>query len=210
MKIEEAIKTLTKAVLQLQKDVKASNKIISDNLDFVSGLGDVSQQMADVLTTMMEERDATLKNTLEQFTTSHAFFKETISNKYADQNIMQEWFSDMVVEIISQNSPDDYDVEYITEWLDLKFRSFKIKKRTLPATLRYHDRVEFGESIFKEAMAELGMTEFGLFVLRSMYIPYSSLYYLQPLFKYPYIDEYMDQIEKFKDRIDEIEVPHDE
>jgi len=199
MNYEEAMKQLAKAVIELQKDVKAQNKIFQDNVNFISGMGDVAEKMSETLVTIMDERDATLVNVIDQFKSSTEFFKKTISNKYVDQNIMQEWFSDMTVEVMSRNTPDvKYGLAFVTEWLDLKFRQHKIDRKKLPATLNYVERVEFGEKLFSDAMEELEMSEFGLFVLRSMYIPYVSLYYLEPLFKYPYINDYFKQLTKFQ------------
>jgi len=202
MNTTEAIKELAKAVLSLQKDVKAQNQIFTDNLDFITGMGDVAEKMSDTLITIMDERDATLANVIEQFRTSTEFFKNTVSNKYVDQNIMQEWFSDMLVEVMSRNTPDQkYSISYVTEWTDLKFRSYKIQHKKLAATLPYLERVEFGENLFRLAQEELEVSDFGVFILRSMYIPFVSIYYLEPLFKYPYIQEYFKQLNKFRDHV---------
>lgn len=202
MNFEEAMKVLAEAVLDLQKDVKAQNKLFKDNLDFISGMGNVADMMSDTLLKIMDERDATLANTIEQFRTSTEFFKKTTSSKYVDQNIMQEWFSDMMIEIMNQNSPDDYDTPYIMDWVDLRFRDYKIEHKKLTATLSYEERVEFGENMFKDSMKELQVSDFGLFTLRSMFIPYVSLYYLVPLFKYPHIDAYFKQLYHFRDSVE--------
>ncbi len=159
-------------------------------------LGDVADVMQNILTDALEKSSLTSALTAETLKQSGNFYKNTVSSKYAYQNIMQEWFSDLVVKVICIFSA--YDIEYISQWLNLKFRAFiHENKERMPSTLTYEARVNFGESIFLNAMDELGMDTKGLLILRSLYIPYTSLYYLKPMTAYPHYEQWVEQLKKY-------------
>ena len=192
------------SIKQLQDDTRATQQIILDNIDFFKGMGSVSDKLAVILTEAMDKYDIANQLALEQFTKSSEFFKHTISNKYANQNIMQEWFSDFVIEVMLINTPEEMTRDYLKQWMNLKFRQFEASQRKPSSELTYKDRVNFGESLFAKAMLEANMTEYGQFILRTIYIPYTSLYYLEPMLNYPYMSDWIEQMNRFKQEVDKV------
>lgn len=168
--------------------------------EYFSHLGDFGEAMQQVLTDVIDKHDTTNDLVAQAFYRSSEFFKETISDKYAYQNIMQEWFSDIITIIIAEYTKDKIDLIYARQWLDLKFKDFVgSPKQTLPSMLEYMDRVNFGETIFQMAVDELEMSSKGMFILRTLFIPYTSLYYLKPMINYPKFETWLEQIQKFKE-----------
>ena len=193
----KAINDLITANNKLNEKVNGIHADIDGLKQYFESLGDFTVVMQNILTEAMDKTNLTSQITAETLKRAGDFYKHTVSNKYAHQNIMQEWFSDVVIDVIAEFS--DYNKNYIFDWLNLKFRDFTITHdEQQPSALEYTDRVDFGESIFLSAVEELGMSEKGLFVLRSLYIPYSSLYYLHPMSEYPYMDKWYKQLEKYK------------
>ena len=182
------------SIKQLQDDTRATQQIILDNIDFFKGMGDVSDTLANILVEAMDKYDIANQIALDQFTKSSEFFKHTLSQKYANQSIMQEWFSDTVVTVMSAMC--EYNTGYIQQWLDLKFKDFTQQTGVVTATLTYEQRVEFGEGIFKFALEELKVDPMALYVMRTLYIPYVSIYFLRPFDDYPYYDEWITELKR--------------
>jgi len=196
-------------LIKVLNDLIEANNRINRKLNFVledvSGLkeyflkiGDLAKVMQDILTDALEKTALTNKVTVETLKRAGDFYKYSESTKYAFQNIMQEWFSDLVIIVIS--SFTDYDVDHVSNWLNLKFLNFTHDNK-MPSVLSYEERVKFGESIFSDAIDELDMPEEGRFVLRTLYIPFSSLYYFKPMVEYPEFETWKNSLENFKHTI---------
>lgn len=193
--------TLAYAILDLQNKINNLSSYLIDNMDFIQGMGDVAETLAEVLITAMDKYDIANRLAVEQLYKSSEFFKHTISSKYANQNIVQEWFSDVIVDVIVAMS--DYDRIYVTEWLDQQFKDWINMGKKIPSALTYEDRVNFGEMIFEKAVHELGAKIMALYVCRTLYIPFISVYYLRPMTDYPYYEDWIKELEKSR-RISEL------
>jgi len=133
----------------------------------------------------------------DTFKKSSEFIKETNSVRYPYQNLMQEWFSDLMVVVYMEYTGRSR--KHIEEWTRLQFREFIHNNMDrLPSTLTYEARVNFGESLFKKGMVDLGLTSKGFFICRTLYIPYISMYYLRPMSDYPHFEEWTADLEYYR------------
>ena len=194
MNDEEYRLVMGKAMLDLQEKIAGLVSMFDDNLNFIKGMGNVSQTLADILVNAMDKYEMANKLALDQLYKSSEFFKQTTSNKYANQNIMQEWFTDVVVDVFVQMST--WEKSYVEQWIDMKFKEWSHIHQNMPSALTYEERVEYGESIFRLAITELDVEEMSLYVCRTLYIPFISIYYLREMSDYPYYDEWLLELRK--------------
>lgn len=197
MSNNEAMLTLSRAILNMQDDVKALHTLFLDNITFIKGMGDVPVQMSKILLDIVENHEASTKLALKQLIGSSEFFKNTVSQKYPDFNIMQEWFTDFTNRVIDIFTGLGYD--YILSWTKIKIQDYlrKYAGGKITSEMSYEERCAFGEYIFEKSVSELGADPMCRYVLRTLYIPYLSIYYLKPLTDYPYLKEWEDDIEGF-------------
>lgn len=193
----EALITLSKAILQMQKDVKALHTLFIDNITFIKGMGDVPTQMSKVLMDIVDNHEKSTKLALQQLIGSTEFFKNTVSQKYPDFNIMQEWFTDFTIKVMDIFT--ELGEDYLFSWTKIKIQDYlrKYAGGKVTAEMDYDERCAFGEYIFEKSVTELGADPMCKYILRTLYIPYVSLYYLKPLTDYPYLEEWLGDIEKY-------------
>lgn len=183
---------VARALLDIQNRVAGLVELFRDNIDFIGGMGSVADSLADVLTSAMDRYDEAVRGSLEQVYRSSEFFKQTVSERYSHQNIVQEWFTDLVVDVVSRFSR--YDTSYVAKWIDLKFKAFVTENGVPPGSLPFEERVEFGEGIFRAAVHELGADPKVVTILRASYIPFMSVYYLRRISDYPYYSEWVESL----------------
>ena len=192
----EALVTLSKAVLKMQDDVKALHSLFLDNVTFIKGMGDVPDQMGRVLMDIVDNHELSTKFALQQLVSSSEFFKNTTSTKYSGFNIIQEWFSELGNKVIDIFT--DLGYEYIYNWSQVKVQDY-IRERSgkLTGEMTYEERCVFGEWLFALTVTELGADPACHFILRALYIPYISIYYLRPFDEYPFLEGWLEDMQEY-------------
>ena len=196
---------LAQALLKLQNDVKdikdntsALSTIISNHLKFFEGIGDIGEQMAGTLEKIMDERDISLKNTLAEFEKTQQYLKETKSQKFKNKNLLDESFLDLFTAIIVENTPDKVLIKDVEHYINEYIRKNEEDKDEYS----FDDRVKFHEMLMVHCKNDLQFSDFGYFVARSIFIPYITMYHSKPLYTYPYLDKYLEQMKKYKEIVE--------
>ena len=191
----EAMLKLATAVLKMQDDVKALHSLFLDNVTFIKGMGDVPEKMGDILLNIVEEHDKSTMFAMKQMVSSSEFYKNTISNIYPNMNVIQEWFSEFAKETVEIFT--GLGEQYIQDWMiaETQTKARALGKTT--AEMSYEERVEFGESMFRAVSEELNADPMCHYVLRTLYIPYISIYFLRPFTDYPYYEEWKSDIKRY-------------
>lgn len=193
--LENILVKLAGAIELLQNDVKALFKLFSENVTFIKGMGDVPDQMGKVLMDIVDNHEVSTKMAMQQLVNTSEFFKQTESQIYPNMNIMQEWFSEFAKETIGIFT--DRSDDYIRNWLIVKTQDESRRRGKLSNEMDYYERADYGETIFKSVVNELGADPMCHYILRTLYIPYVSVYYLRPFTDYPYYEEWKKDLERF-------------
>ena len=192
----ETLVLLSKAILELQNDVKALHTLFLDNVTFIKGMGDVPEKMGEILFNIVEEHDKSVQHSYETMLRSSEFFKNTQSQIYPKMNIMQEWFSEFNKEIVHIFT--GLELDYIQQWMIVRTQDFVRPLGKLSGEMNYEERVEFGERMIRAVTQELGADPLCAYIMRTLFIPYISIYYLRPLTDYPYFKEWKAELEQYK------------
>lgn len=204
----EALLILAKAINKMQGEMKDLKELFEDNVTFIKGMGDVPTAMGEVLMNIVNEHDDSVRFSMQQMMRSSEFYKNTISSIYPKMNIMQEWFSEFAKETIALFT--EYDEEYIQDWMILKTQESAMSMNKTTAEMSYDERCVFGESMFYQITKDLGADPMCHYILRTLYIPYVSIYYLRPLTDYPYYKEWKSDIKRYQIMKDVRAEMHDE
>ena len=197
--VSEAMVILSTAVLKMQDDVKALHTLFLDNVTFIKGMGDVPDKMGEVLLSIVSDHDRSKAYAFETMKRSGDFFKNTTSQIYPNFNLIQEWFSEFAKEVVAIFT--GLSEEYVQDWMIVKVQDQMRKYGKMASEMTYDERVVYGEELFDMVETELHAGKMCKYILRAIFIPYISLYYLRPFIDYPYFDEWKAELEVYKNRL---------
>jgi len=193
---DEALLILAKGTEKVQKDISELRELFEDNITFIQSMGDVADKMGDILVDISDNYSASIKSSVDQMRRTSEFFKNTTSQIYPQMNIIQEWFSEFAKETVCMFT--DYEEPYIQHWMIVKTQDIARSMSKMSHEMTYDERVEFGERMFRMVTAELGADPMCHYILRTLYIPYISIYYLRPFTDYPYYKEWRADIKRYQ------------
>lgn len=209
MNEDEALLLLAKAVNKVQDDVKEIYDLFHDNITFIKNMGDISDQIGKILLDISDNYDASIKSSVDQMRRSSDFFKSTSSNIYPKMNIMQEWFSEFAKETIVIFT--GLEAEYVQDWMIVKTQELVMAVGKMTSEMSYSERVAYGEAMFSMITRDLGADPMCHYILRTLFIPYISIYYLRPFTDYPFFDEWKADLARYqvmKEVRDEMHLEH--
>jgi len=178
------------------KEIEKLSSLLFDNITFIRNLGDVPEKMGEILMNIIENHDMSLTYAAKQMASSSEFYKNTISQIYPNMNIMQEWFSEFVKETVALFT--GLDEAYVQDWMILKTQETARGMGKMATEMSYEERCYFGETLFRGIIKDFKAPIMLLYILRTVYIPYISVYYLRPFTDYPYYQEWRLDVSRYE------------
>lgn len=194
----DVINQLIQANNLLNKKIEGIDHSIRELRNYFLNMGDFTQAMSNILNDALDKTSIVSEIASKTIKESGDFYKKTYSSKYFNQNIFQEWFFDAIVDALSKFS--SYDEEYIENWLNIKFMAYTQEhEKDIFSVLLYNEYVDYMEKLFLQCITDLRVNKFCIFVIRTLFISYVSIYFVRPVSDYPKFYEWLKDIEKYRE-----------